>query len=123
MTARVACCPDCDEVLVGTFAFPKYEFYCLNCGGRYGWLSPRAKDETPELLARIEELTTEFEENAGKHLINGGLMLDSCAKCKDEHEPHIYHATDEEKLNHEEALNWLRARRRPISGKDSAHAQ
>lgn len=58
----VAMCPRCaDEVLVSTFNWAHYEFYCLNCKGHFGWLEPRAAEPTPELDQRVEAAEAKFK--------------------------------------------------------------
>lgn len=56
-------CPMCaDEVLVSTMRWPGAEFYCLACKGLFSFVDPRAADETPELLERIEPTNARFAE-------------------------------------------------------------
>ena len=60
---RVAMCPTCpDEVLVMTFHWRGYEFYCLGCKGHFSFVDPRPAAETPELLERIETSNARFAE-------------------------------------------------------------
>jgi hypothetical protein len=93
----MACCPRCSEPtpLISTMAFRHYEFYCLECGGRFGFLSPRAETDTPDLQAHYERLQAEWDEHAGERLIvegyEGGAKPDKLAA-------------------HEEALAWLAER-------------
>jgi hypothetical protein len=103
---RVAMCPRCpDAVLVGTMAFSHAEFYCLECGGKFGFLQPRPEKETPELLERMEAAREEFALNAGHKLLVNGGYLDGCERCQQE--PHTHHATDDERAAHTAALEWL----------------
>ena len=93
--SKIAMCPRCKDVLVCTFAFRKYEFYCLRCGWLGGWLDPNAATETPTRLARMETVKAEwapFERRL--------LTTDKFA-----------HASAEEKQAHTEAVKelWLRA--------------
>lgn len=61
--SRIAMCPTCpDEVLVSTLRWPGAEFYCLGCDRGYSYVAPRGEEETPELLARIIETQTRFDE-------------------------------------------------------------
>jgi hypothetical protein len=61
--SRVAMCPRCpDSVLVSTLRFVAAEFYCLDCEGHFSFVAPRPAEETPELLARIEEAKRLFGE-------------------------------------------------------------
>ena len=70
----MACCPGCiaPTPLISTLAFSHYEFYCLECGGHFGFLSPRAETDTPELHAIYKALEAEWEEHAGTRLIVEG---------------------------------------------------
>jgi hypothetical protein len=89
----IACCPRCVEPtpLIGTIAFYRAEFYCLDCGGHFGFLSPRTGEPTPELEARLASYEAEWDEHAGAKLSPEG------------HEP-----DDEGKLAaHHAALAWL----------------
>lgn len=97
----------CGEPLVSTFAFSKKEFICVRCGSLYELLQPQGADETPELLARMEELRAEWEP-IGAALLGGGLMLTSCAECSRTGEPHLDHATAAEVAAHEAALARVR---------------
>lgn len=114
----MACCPYCFVSrdggplvpLICTFAFSGSEFYCLDCGGCFGWLEPHGAESTPELDARYEELEAEWNEHAGRKLIGGGAMFTDCAACKAANEPHMRHATEAEKQTHRNALAWLTAR-------------
>lgn len=62
MTAPVACCPRDETPLVLTFQMPGKEFYCMTCGRWWEFLQPTGKPETPELLARVQELTLNFRD-------------------------------------------------------------
>jgi hypothetical protein len=66
----MACCPRCEEAtpLVSTMAFRYFEFYCLECGGHFGFLEPRPVDVTPELTALEQRLHAEWDEHAGAKL-------------------------------------------------------
>ena len=65
----MATCPRCAEPLVSTLAWDKAEFYCLSCGGHFGFLDPVGAPETPELLARMEAVRAEFHALAAGALI------------------------------------------------------
>lgn len=56
----MACCPACGEVLVSSLEVPQYEFLCMACGRRWAFLSPVAKPETVELMARHDDLRTRY---------------------------------------------------------------
>ena len=107
--APMALCPACEAPLIATFAFSKAEFYCLECGGHYGWLAPTPGEPSPELDARYEALRSEWEQLGGPNLLGGGAMLKSCATCSTG-EPHLQHATKAEREAHEAALHALAAR-------------
>jgi hypothetical protein len=57
----MACCPSCEEPLIMTFRFPGKEFICVECRGLWGFLDPIAKEITPELNARHDELVAKWE--------------------------------------------------------------
>ncbi len=102
----------CGEPLICTLAFSKFEFYCLCCGRKYGWLDPSPADPTPELDARYATLKAEWDEIAPALI--GGVMLDTCDTCKATSAAHWNHATDEEKAAHESALAKLVERARQV---------
>lgn len=106
----MATCPRDGAPLIATLVFRKAEFYCLECGARLGFLSPRAAEPTPELNARYEALQAEWDEHAGSKLNVGQWWLERCEQCKPGGEYHAEHATDEERAAHEAALTWLRER-------------
>jgi ribosomal protein S27AE len=85
---KVALCPRCGDVLVSTMAWRRKEFVCLSCGSLWEWLQPRAGDETPDHLARIEETKAEWK------ILSEGLLS----------EPHLRHASAEEIAAHETAV-------------------
>ncbi len=91
----LACCPRCPEPtpLIGTIRFYKAEWYCLECGGRFGFLSPRTVEDTPELKARYEELQREWDDNTA------GLLVEGRAP-RDDHQADLHAA----------ALAWLHGR-------------
>lgn len=104
---KVAMC-SCDAPLVSTLAFRHFEFYCLDCGRRYGFLDPRPADETPELIARCDAYLAEWSALSEGLISEGGRRSD-CATCVDGEE-HTLHATADERAAHEAALERLRAR-------------
>lgn len=93
-TPKTAMCRRCDVPLVATFAFDQFEFYCLDCGGKYGFLQPKPADETPELVAECDRRLAEFTENASA-LIPGHKMK---------------FATEAEIEAHQSAMQWLSER-------------
>lgn len=90
--APMACCPRCPEPtpLISTIHFAYAEFYCLECGGHFGFLSPRAEEDTPELKAHYERLRSEWDEHTAGLQIQGRV-------------------TDQEA--HDVAMTWLDERR------------
>lgn len=110
----VACCPRCagDVPLISTFAFYKAEFYCLDCGGRFGFLSPnRPEHPGAELDARLAAYEAEWEEHAGRKLL-GAFWLTDCERCDGLGEYHPAHATALELAAHATAEAWLIERRK-----------
>jgi hypothetical protein len=106
---RLATCPVDGTPLIMTMAFRGAEFYCLECGGRFGWLQPHGVEPTPELEERYEKLKAEWDEHAGGKLLAAGAWREDCAQCNSEH-PHAEHATEAELTAHRGALAWLDAR-------------
>lgn len=107
----VACCPRDGAPLISTMLFPEAEFYCLDCGGRFDFLQPRGKPETPELLEDMRARETEWNEHVQPRLRVVRAWLADCDQCKPGGEYHEAHATGEERAAHERALTWLRERR------------
>jgi hypothetical protein len=105
----LACCRVCGAPLIATLAFRKYEFYCLECGRHYDFLAPSGRQPTPELKARYQALLEEWNEHAGKLIVDGGNYSD-CETCTSSREPHELHATDDERAAHDAAIAWLRER-------------
>lgn len=94
-TAPMACCPDCegDVPLISTLHFAYAEFYCLECGGHFGFLDPKAVEDTPQLKARHLRLRAEFDLHAKKLLPDGRAPR-----------------TEQALLDHEQAMAWLQER-------------
>lgn len=91
---KIAMCA-CDEPLVMTFLYRGKEFYCVQCGATYTFCGPTGAEETPERLARMEELRATFRRLADGILITGGF-LDRCEQCSRLGKPHDQHATPDE---------------------------
>jgi hypothetical protein len=111
---RVPTCRSDGAPLVATFAFPKAEFVCLDCGALFGWFGPTAADETPELLARTEAYRREWAENAGSKILTPRARHRDCVLC-DGGEDHVDHATEDEIAADSDARAWLK-RRAYLSG-------
>jgi hypothetical protein len=94
-----------------TFAFPKYEWYCVECGHRYGMFGPQSKDATPKLRDRYIALKTEWDRFAGSRIItpNAWYGPERCSQCDPDH-PHIDHATKAEIQDDADARRWLKER-------------
>lgn len=93
--AKIAMCV-CGEPLVMTFLYRGKEFYCIQCGRTYAYLSPVAAEETPERLARMQELRDTFRRLVDGIMIDGGFHED-CKECALRGEGHSRHATDAER--------------------------
>lgn len=91
---QIACCPRDGAPLISTMAFRKAEFYCLDCGGRIGFMSPRGKDETEENLAVMNAYQKEWDDN-----VDGKLIIEGRS------------GTDEEQAAHDRAMAWLEQRK------------
>jgi len=111
-TQMMAMCPCCDVPLISTMAFRRFEFYCLECGSKFGFIEPKAAKATDELEARHTELRAEWDEHVGGKLLSDGGWHRDCEQCAahDRANPHAAHATDQEVADHELALAWLAAR-------------
>lgn len=109
--SMIAMCPSCNVPLVSTMAWPRAEFYCLDCGRHLGFMSPVGAEETPELLEDMESRRVEFEENAGSKLV-GDFWLEDCDECDPGRSSyHSAHATAEDWEEHEQAIEWLEERK------------
>jgi hypothetical protein len=107
MNRDVAMCPRCDDTpLVMTFLWPRREFYCLDCGGTFEFLSPRAAYATDERLAKMETVRTEF-----RLLADGAYpeyaWLEDCTLCSSHEEYHAMHATPEQQQARLDAFQRL----------------
>lgn len=113
----VACCPRCpgDVPLVSTCHFYKAEFYCLDCGGTFGFLQPsRALRPGKRLDERCARYQAEWLENAGHKLITPHSWLVDCELCRGRDAYHADHATGAEWAAHEEALAWIEKRKKKV---------
>jgi hypothetical protein len=91
-------------------AFRKAEFYCLECGSKYGLFGGQLVSDTPDLRVRYERLQAEWEEHAeGALLIDGGWRTE-CDQCKPGGEYHRAHASPGELARHDAAVAWLQQR-------------
>lgn len=101
-----ALCPRCGAPLIGTFAWSKFEFYCLECAGHYDWLEPVEGDSATH-AEQLAALTAEWEEHAGRKLLAPHAWHTGCEQCAPRVEPHIAHATPLEILEDSNARRWL----------------
>jgi hypothetical protein len=97
-TPPIACCPRCelDTPLISTMVFSQAEFYCLDCGGHFGFLDPRGAEPTPELEAKLAELRAEWEEHDGRRLIVEGRQA----------------LSEKHQADHDATMAWLQERKR-----------
>ena len=110
---KMAGCPRDGTPLIPTTAFIKKEFYCLECGGTFEFLSPRGLDPTAEVNEWYDNLKAEWDEHvAGKLIPEGTYWLEACDKCRpfDYEASHNQHLTDDDRKADEEARAWLRER-------------
>lgn len=77
--APVACCPECPDPtpLVSTLIFSYAEFYCLECGGRYGFLEARAEEETEQLRERREANLRAWKDLSAGICVQGRVPYDA----------------------------------------------
>jgi hypothetical protein len=106
----LAGCPSCKAPLISTMVFARAEFYCLECGQRWGFLNPTPLDPTPELDARYEALKAEWDKHAAPYLRVGHWWMHDCDACAPHREYHCDHATPQERAAHRIALDWLKGR-------------
>lgn len=107
MTDRIAVC-SCGSPLIFTFAFSGREYYCLDCGRQEDIFADRVPT-TARLRKRLSKLQEEWAK-IGPRLLSGGVMLKDCLTCSMTGEPHIRHATDEERAAHTAAMERLARR-------------
>lgn len=95
---KIKVCEDCQVPLIWTFLFPYYEYYCLNCGGKWGMLGA-GKDipETKELLLKQKIAQAVFDQLYGKHrLLPKGQYGYSKCKAEQNCRNHNSHLTKKE---------------------------
>jgi hypothetical protein len=109
----IATCPRDGVPLIMTTAWRAYEWYCLECGGHYGFLDVQAVAPTPELNEQYNALEDEWNEHVkGKFIVRNGLRTEGCETCAAHNwnDTHDRHATAEEWAEHERAMEWLHER-------------
>ena len=62
----MATCPHCSEPLIATFRFRGYEFVCVCCERKWGFVDPVPVVSTPELEARYAELKARWDDSLDK---------------------------------------------------------
>lgn len=87
----IATCPKCGTPLVSTLAWRHYEFYCIECGSHWGFLSPVGVPETPESEARLAEVEADWK------VLHAGLSVEG-------------HVRPEQEEAHAAALTRIAAR-------------
>lgn len=105
-----ALCPACHVPLICTFAFPRFEFYCLDCGRHLDWLEPEpgnAVEHEADYQARLAE----WMQHAGAALITPQSKLVGCERCS-AGGWHAEHVTAAEILADQNARRWLITRQR-----------
>ena len=84
---------DCGAPLHWTFLFDGAEYYCMNCGEKYGMLGA-GKDvpETTETKATQKVADAVFKSLRKYLLGSGGYTKNKCKKCKEGNDRyHTYH--------------------------------
>lgn len=105
-TAHIPVC-NCGSFLIYNFFFKGKRFLCLSCGAL--WHNPpRMQQSTKDGEARLAAIEAEFLVNCGRKLFCFGMNRNDCEQCNgpDEQE-HIYHATDADWRECNDALKWL----------------
>jgi uncharacterized protein (DUF983 family) len=106
-----AVCPHCGAPLIGTLAFAKYEWYCLECGRHYGYLEPKVGADTPGLAMRAESLQAEWDREIRGKLIPERGYLNNCQACAAHLDYHMDHASDTQLAAHQIAFLYLEGRK------------
>lgn len=88
-------CPRDRTPLIATIAFPKAEFYCLECGGHFGFLDPVPLEPTPEINKQMEALQAEWDEHVAGKIIVGDR---------------IHYSKPDRQAEHDAAMEWLKER-------------
>lgn len=94
--SALATCPRCpaSTPLISTMVFRGAEFYCLDCGKRFGFLSPRPETATPELVEKLNHYVKEWQEHVGTKLVIEGRVAKN----------------DDAQSEHNNAIAWLSQR-------------
>ena len=103
---KIAVC-NCGSPLISTFAFSGAEYYCLDCGRKYGMLGVDRVAATPEIKQELDDNEKTFSE-IREGLLSGGAMLKDCNTCSQTGQSHLHHATPKEVKAHEAALKRLK---------------
>lgn len=96
----------CGAPLVYTFAFSGAEYFCVECGRKYGMFDAEQEDATPEIKKRLKRNEKRWV-TMRKGLLSGGAMLRDCDTCSQNNEPHLSHATELEKTAHTKAMKRI----------------
>lgn len=102
---KIAIC-SCGAPLIYTFMFSGAEYFCIECGSKYGMFDTESTEVTPALKKRSTANKAKWSAISAD-LLTGGVMFRSCTKC-DKGDSHLSHATPEEVKKHEKALKKLR---------------
>lgn len=106
---EVALCR-CGSLLIYTYYFQQLQWLCMHCG-KLWHKPPRAQASTPEAEAKWRALEAEFMTNCGSKLIVVGMYREGCDPCMPPGEQeHIYHATDADWRECNDAIKWLSER-------------
>lgn len=108
----VAVCPRCTSVVVSTMHFAGAEWYCLDCGAPIAYLDAVPATPTIERVAEMRTVEAEWMTNAGPRLLTPRSRRVDCHKCASRREDHDRHASRLEVELHEQAVEWMAARRR-----------
>ncbi len=93
---RINVCETCSTPLIATMMIIQNEIYCPGCGKSYPFGAGRSVAWTPELY-KIESDNYERFHEIYDNMVPPGCQIEDCDKCKNSHEYHRSHWTDEEK--------------------------
>lgn len=106
---KLATCPNDGTPLISTIVFSGAEFYCIECGQKFGWLSPRPVEPNEENNAWYERIKAEWDEHVGNKLL-GRFWRDGCDQCSQRKGYHCVHATEAEIEADRKAREWMQQR-------------
>lgn len=105
---RLAVCRADGKPLISTMMWARFEFYCLECGRKYGYLDPAGVKHDEEAEAAYQKVKAEWDELSAGIMPEGRFWRKDCPLCTGE--AHLDHASAEEVEANKAARERLRAR-------------